>query len=367
MKLSPDGRRLMYSTYVGGREGGDLLYTPQVDREGDLFAVGATASTDFPTTPGALQPSNAGGRPGVCAVAADLVVLELDPAGSALVYSTYLGGPGDECCEPGLAIDAQGDAYVVGPTSSHRFPTTRGAFQRRFAGGPTDLAVSKLDPTGSHLLYATYLGGSGDDFYDAWISVDSDGNAYLAATTPSPDFPVTRGAFQTRYGGGDLDGFVTKLNPQGSALVYSTFLGGAGVDSLSGALVDRRGHVYLGGGTTSTDFPVTRDAFQRNEHGGSDATISELSGDGSRLVFSSYWGGSQDDGAEGTTLDDAGNLYLTGCTSSTDFPVTRRAFQPALQGGAPLPFGACQSLPADAFVTKIHFNGRGRAGSVRRQ
>jgi hypothetical protein len=360
-KLSPDGTQLIYSTYVGPLA---FLIAIQVDGAGDVFATGITCALDFPTTPGVVQPRNAGGRPVICLhsyphnPAVDYFVLKLDPSGSAPVYSTYLGGPGDEQFLTGIAIDASGDAYVVGQTTSRHFPTTRGAFQRRYMGGPKDVAIAKLDPTGSRLLYSTYLGGSGDEAGDH-ISVDAAGNAYVNGFTSSADFPVTAGAFQTRYGGGDTDGFVTKLNPTGTTLAWSTYLGGSGGDVGTASVIDGEGHVYAAGFADSTDFPVTEDAFQSTNHGGGlygDGTIAELTSDGSGLVFSTFWGGSEDDGVNGIALGGNGNLYATGCTESTDFPTTPGTFQESFQGGTPLGFSVCEDLPTDAFVTKISFN-----------
>jgi hypothetical protein len=357
-KLNSKGSRLVYSTYIAGNQS-EYLQGIRVDSHGDAFALGATCSTDFPTTPGAYQTSDAGGPPGICpTTAADYVVLELNSAGSGLVYSTYLGGPGDDCCEGGIAIDGSNDAYVVFPTSDQHFPTTRGAFQRHFGGGPDDVVVAKIDPSGSRLLYSTYLGGSGDEPGDGSIAVDAAGNAYTAAGTSSKDFPVTRGAFQSTYAGGDGDGFVTKLNAQGSALVWSSYVGGSGDDGLGPVMIDGLGHVLAGLGTASTDFPMTEGAFQKTNHGAYDAGFVELSGDGSRLLFSTYWGGSADEVVNGAVLDRDGSVYATGCTSSTDFPTTPGAFQRSLQGGTPLGSSVCTSLPADAWVTKIDFGQR---------
>jgi Beta-propeller repeat len=174
---------------------------------------------------------------------------------------------------------------------------------------------------------------------------------------------VTPGAFQTKNAGspknlcfGPLDGFVTKLSPDGSSLVFSTYLGGTGFDAPSnGPLVDSTDHVYVNGFTNSTDFPVTRDAFQPANAGGWDGFVSELTPDGRGLAFSSYLGGSSDDGVNGAVLDPSGNLYVTGCTSSTDFPTTPGAFQTQFNGGGDNPLGLIFCGGMDAFVTKIAF------------
>jgi hypothetical protein len=369
-KLSSDGAHLLYSTYIGGSNF-DELVSLQVDSSGDVFASGDTSSTDFPTTPGAYQTSNAGGHGLFCSPACDAVVLKLDPTGSGLIYSTYLGGPGDDGLQPDLAIDAAGNAYVEGTAFESRFPTTPGAFQTHFGGG-TDAFLTKLDPTGAALVYSTYLGGGGEEV-PFGIAVDGSGNAYLAGFTCSRNFPVTPGAFQTSNAGGlvnprnegcirlpghPVDAFVTKLNPEGSGLVFSTYLGGHGGDLIGNdPIVDSSGHVIVTGVTNSTDFPITADALQPTNHGGGffdDGFITELTADGSGLIFSSYWGGSGQDGINGSVLDSSGNLYITGCTASTDFPVTPGAFQTTLQGGSGLGF-FIGCAPSDAFATKIAF------------
>ena len=188
------------------------------------------------------------------------------------------------------------------------------------------------------------VGGSGDD-QPRDLAVDSSGNAYVPGVTSSLDFPITPGAFQTSFAGGNSDGYVTKINPAGSGLVYSTYLGGSGDDAAGAVRVDREGNAYVPGGTSSTDFPTTANAFQSSYAGGAhDAFAVKLNPTGSGLVFSSYLGGSGEDysvGA-GTGVDRFGNMYIYGFTSSIDFPTTKHAFQPQYGGGN-----------SDAFVTKI--------------
>ncbi len=368
-KLSPDGSRLLYSTYIGGS--GDEFITVDhiaVDSAGNVVAAADTNSTDFPTTAGAYQTANAGCE-GSCSKnpANDVVVVKLNASGSALMYSTYLGGPGFDAY-PNLAVDAAGDAYVAGFTGSLHFPTTPGAFQPHLKGGTVlgDAFVAKLDPTGSSLIYATYLGGGGSDG-PGGVAIDAAGDAYVGGVTCSRDFPVTPGAFQTKNAGGTggcrafpgpFDGFVTEFNPHGTGLVFSTYLGGSGYDVLGLAGLDSSGRVIVVGATTSLDFPVTHDAFQPTNHGGpGDGIIAELTSDGSGLSFSTYWGGSGFELPHGAVVDASDNLYFAGCTSSTDFPVTRGAFQTTFQGGNSDEF-LCFPEPDDAFVTKIAFADR---------
>jgi Beta-propeller repeat len=334
-KLSADGSALTYSTYFGG-SGDDFVFIGPTDRGGHVYAEGFTSSTDFPTTPGAFQRTFAGGPD-------DSFVAKLNHDGTGLIFSTYLGGTGDDLGIDGT-IDRFGNAYFTGLTSSTDFPTTPRAFQPTFGGGNIDTFVTKLSRDGSHLLYSTYLGGSGDENpFD--LAVDRYGNAYVPGQTSSLDFPTTPEAFQTSFTGGNVDGYLTKIDPTGSGVVYSTYLGGSG-DDLAGAVrVDKRGNAYVPGATSSTDFPTTADAFQSSNAGGnSDAFVLKLNPTGSGLVFSSYLGGSGDDSSvgAGTGVDRFGNMYVYGSTSSTDFPITEHAVQPQYGGGI-----------SDAFVTKI--------------
>src|SRR6266568_3527378 len=251
---------LSYSTFLGGSfedEGSGIA----VDAAGNAYVTGMTASINFPTTPGAFNTTN-GQFP-------EAFVTKLDPAGSTLVYSTYLGGNGDDRGR-GIAVDSQGNAYVTGATLSTDFPTTVGAFQTA-SRGSAESFVTKLDPTGSTLVYSTYLGGGGPDV-GSGIAVDADGNAYVTGYTTSPTFPTTVGAFQFIFGGG-ADVFVTTLNPAGSALVYSTFLGGHNTDMGKGIAVDALGNIYVTGTTNSVNFPTTAGAFQPIFGGGFNGDI----------------------------------------------------------------------------------------------
>ena len=319
-----------------------------MDASGYAYVTGAS-STDFPTTPGAFQKTCGGGcRAGTY----DAFVTKLNATGSALVYSTYLGGSSQDGGY-GIALDASGNAYVTGYTESTDFPTTPGAFQTSCAGSVCfDAFVTKLNPTGSAPVYSTYLGGSSQGF---GVVADASGNASITGYTQLPGFPTTPGAFQTGYGGGNSDAFVAKLNPTGSALVYSTFLGGTGDDFGQAIAVDSSANIYVTGGTRSPDFPATPGAFQtacggRNCSAGN-AFVTKLNSAGSSLVYSTYLGGSAGGWGYGMIVDASGNTYVTGLTTSPDFPITSDAFQTACGGG---------NCPAgDAFVTEFNPTGSG--------
>jgi hypothetical protein len=334
---------LIYSTYLGGSKG-DFGTSIAVDSAGNAYVTGATASTDFPTM-NPLQPANDGALYNT----QDVFVAKINPAGSALMYSTYLGGDEDDTGF-GITVDSGGNAYITGYTFSFDFPTTPGAFQT-VCNGPcyqeADAFVTKINPEGSALVYSTYLGGVGHDI-GYHIAVDSVGDAYVVGFTLSTDFP-TRNPLQPANGGG-YDVFVSKINPAGSALVYSTYLGGSGDDGGYGIAVDSADNAYLTGSTLSTDFP-TKNPLQAAYGGISDAFVAKINAAGSALVYSTYLGGAAADSGNGIALDGAGNAYVTGLTESTNFPSTPGAFQTTCGGGDQ----ACRY--GDAFVTKINAAG----------
>lgn len=339
-KLSRDGSELVYSTYLGGRSF-ELEPRIAVDNQGNAYVTGYTGSTDFPIIPGAFQASFGG--------IADVFVSKLDTNGTALVYSTYLGGT-DIDFVGAIAVDGQGSAYVTGNTNSANFPVTPGAYQTSCKSCQTDrdAFVTKLNASGSQLVYSTFLGGSAFD-QGSGIAVDAQGAAYIAGFTQSSDFPSTPGAFQTTYGGLG-DAYVTKLNPSGSQLAYSTFLGGNTPDEAKAIAVDRAGNAYVTGDTESVNFPTTADAFQPSYGGGSaNAFVSRLNVAGSSLNYSTFLGNgpvnSQHTSTTGNAIavDCCGNAYVTGITTSTTFPVTANAYQINFGGGE------------DAFAAKFKF------------
>jgi len=241
---------LTYSTYLGGVSS-DFGLSIAVDSAGNTYVTGSANSNDFPTA-APLQSTNQG--------EGDAFVTKLNPTGTGLVYSTYLGGQGFDLGR-GIAVDAGGNAYLTGMTASQNFPTTAGAFSNRCTSTDNagivraDVFVTKLNALGSALLYSTCVGGSADDEGRA-IAVDAQGNAHIAGETGSADFPVTSGAFQTTFRGGDA--FVTEVNASGSALLYSTYLGGCGDDQANGIALDSSGNAYITGETKSTTCHCAR-------------------------------------------------------------------------------------------------------------
>jgi len=352
---------LSYSTFLGGsgniNGNGDTGAGIAVDGSGNIYVAGITGSTDFPTV-NALQ-----GPGGPSGANFDAFVAKIKADGSALVYSTYLGGS-DIDSASAIGVDGSGNAYVTGYTASTNFPTSH-ALQKASLGGG-DAFVSKISMDGSALLYSTYLGGS---LYDEarGIAVDSAGNAYVTGSTVSLDFPITfSNAVQLAHntgGGGELylnpnnDVFVTKIAPDGSSLMYSTFLGGSQDDIATSIAIDSTGNAYLTGTTSSGDFPLMNAA--QSAAGGSapysDSFVAKISANGATLLYSTYLGGSSADAAAGIATDNAGNAYVTGYTTSTDFP-TKNALQSAINPNDP--------HKTDAFVAKIDSTQSGAASLV---
>ncbi|MBJ9993651.1 DUF7948 domain-containing protein, partial [Paenibacillus sp. S28] len=326
---------LFYSTFLGGSES-DAGLSIAADPFGNAYVTGVTASFDFPIAGPAFQPFKDGST--------TVFVSKLNPFGNALEYSTYLGGSSADQGN-GIAVDDSGHAYVTGQTLSPDFPTTPGAF-RNFISGNQDAFVTKLSPDGSFLVYSTFLGGQGVDT-GFGIALDGVGHAYVAGSTNSFDFPVTAGAFQPGLAGTLENAFVSKLNPNGTDLVYSTFVGGfSGTDVARSIAVDFAGNAYVTGITTSADFPTSPGAFQISLTGVIAAFVSKVNENGSDLIYSTYLSGSGDDEGRGIAVDQSGQAYVTGSTTSFDFPIAGGAFQPFYGGGL-----------SDAFVTKLSSEG----------
>jgi hypothetical protein len=339
-RLSAAGNSLAYSTFIGGN-GGDPIYDLALDASGAAFLTGYTCSSNFPVTAGAYDVTWNGG--------CDAFVVKLNAGGSALNYGTYLGGSNYDYGWA-IAVDAAGGAHVAGWTESGDFPTVSpvsGAYQ-----GGVDGFISKIAPDGSALAYSTYVGGGqpgGDDIAFA-IAVNAAGEAYVVGRTNALDFPSGLGGFDSTLGG-NYDVFVAKLSADGSALLYGTYLGGSNYEEAQGIAVDADGAAYVGGYTTSSDFPVTFGAFDTTLDGGQDAFVTKLSPDGTDLTYSMLLGGWSYDLGYDVAVDVAGSAYVTGYTCSSNFPVTAGAFD--------IGFGGC-----DAFVTKLSADGSALAYST---
>lgn len=318
-----------YSTFLGGT-GSDEGFAIAVDNTGNAYLTGTTYSNNFNTF-APLQTLNRGGK-------FDAFVTKLNAAGNAIIYSTYLGGSAEDSGQ-GIAVDSLGNAYIAGITNSPDF-TTRNAFQPALNGQANDAFITKLNSDGTAIIYSSFLGGSNIDQAFA-IALDAGNNAYLAGSTSSPDFN-TRSPLQPANRGG-ADAFIAKVNASGSALVYSTFLGGAGLDEAYSVAVDPAGNAYFAGSTASNDFNVVN-AIQFNNFGQQDAFLAKVNVNGSALLYSTYLGGSALDAAYDVAVDTNGNAYLTGHTFSADFRTVE-------------PFQANNRGSSDAFVSKFNENG----------
>lgn len=382
-KFDASGTALLYSTYLGGNaiadaqhEQGDYAHAIAVDSGGNAYVTGWTYSSDFPITSGAFQTTDQAAN---IALATGFVT-KLNPRGTGLVYSTYLGG--DVLDEPNsIAIDATGDAYISGITFSGNFPVTSGAFQTINNSAGTNgfnAFVTKLNPTGSALVYSTYLGGAnsggttiGSIYWTNPIAIDKSGDAYVAGFTASGDYPVSSTAFQKVSHASGFAVTVSKLNPTGSALLYSTYLGGSTTSISEGLAVDSSGNAYVAGYTSDQDFPVTAGAFQTTNKADTNTSISsdavnngfitKLNATGSALLYSTYLGGTTGpwggDHIYALALDSANHAYVTGGAMSADFPVTANAYQPTNRGAT----HCCDYLTytSNGFLTEMNAAGNG--------
>ena len=325
-KLNAFGNGIIYSTYLGGTSN-DEGYAIDVDSSGNAYVTGYTQSTDFPVSTNAYHK----GRYDVGAT--DVFVSKLNSTGNGLDYSTYIGGS-DFDYSYSLAVDSTGNLFVLGDTLSSNFPVNTSSFDSSFNGG-RDTFIAKFNSTGNGLLYCTFLGGSSNEWSQS-LKIDNSDNAYVTGNTYSSNFPVNNSAFESSFNGGAYDIFVSKLNSTGNGLVYSTFIGGSGGEQANSLFLDSNNDVYLTGFTTSTDFPVIN-AFDPsyNSGGGSgyDAFVVKLNSTGNGLDFSSYLGGTNDEAGNSIAVDNSGNIYVTGYTYSTDFPVTSDTLQSNNNGG----------------------------------
>jgi hypothetical protein len=333
-KLNAAGNALLYSTYLGGSASLELGYDIAVNDAGHAYVVGMTNAANFPVK-NAIHPAYGGNSDGW--------VAKLDTtlsSNASLVYSTYLGGANLDYTRA-IALDPSGNAYVAGVTFSANLPITAGAFQSTMSG-VGDAYVTKLNAAGTAVVYSTYLGGSAPFSPEegTGIAVDAAGAAYVVGNTRSTDFPTLNG-YQTTLGGGNADAFVTKLDAAGSALLYSTYLGGSNIDLAAGVALDAAGSVYVAGRAFSDNFP-TVNALQGYRIFDSFVAKLDTAASGSAsLVYSSYFGGSGEDQVQAIAVDSSGDVYVAGITHSLDLP-TVNPFQATSVGG-------------DAFAAKFHF------------
>lgn len=329
-KISPDMRRILWCTYIGGSDDESPRGGLDLDDKGDIYIVGTTNSPDFPVTAGVFQTARKGRY--------DAAIVKLHADGT-LVWSTLLGGSSSEGII-GIRVNSKGEAYVGGHTESADFPVTPNALQVRH-GGQSDCFIAKLSHDASRLLFSTLLGGRIQEFAEHRLLLVHGESVLLTGFTSSPNFPTTEGTFQ-RVLKGKSDGFLAKLSADLGNLIFSTLLGGSGGEFWLMPTLDEKGNIYIVGQTDSTDFPVTTNALQKRYGGGaSDGALAIFSSEGSKLLYATYLGGSGEDIIRSIAIGQNGEIFLVGSTSSKDFPVTANAFQTKLRG------------KTDAFVVKL--------------
>jgi|GEM_PF-1210249 len=315
---------LDWSTYLGGSIE-DYAFATAVDSSGNVYLTGTAGSTDFPT----VNPIY-----GTKGYDWDVFVAKINAAGTAIVYSTYLSANGWNEYGTGIAVDSSGNVYVTGATNATDFPgVTAGSIQPSFGGTGSnrDAFAVKINAAGNAIVWATYLGGSGDDLADG-ITVDSSGNTYVAGDTQGGVPWIGTGAIQSTYGGGYYDGFVIKIDTSG-AKVWSTYLGDSGDDGLEAIRIDGSGNAWIAGSTNASWPGVTGSSLQPSNAGNTDVTVTEINAAGNAISYATYLGDSGDDYIGGMVLDSSGNIYMTGYTDSTSFPgVTGSSIQPSNAG-----------------------------------
>jgi hypothetical protein len=341
-KINTQGNGLIYSTYIGGSSS-DFIHGITIDSAGNAFVCGYTNSSDFPTTSGTYREKIT--TSGIY----EAFITKLNRDGTGLQYSSYLGQTGLE--DISIAIDTAGNAFVAG-VSGHSaygsYPVTPDSYST--PGGKTDIFITKMNDAGSGVFYSCLFGGGKND-YVTGIAVDSSGNAYISGYTESADYPTTPGAFQETYrGDGDrYNGFLTKLNSEGSALVFSTYVHGDS-DKPSTIVMDlsvnQAGESFVTG--NSDAFPVTTDAYQKLDRG---AFLALFSSKGDSLIYSTCFGGSRSESGEALAIRENGDVVIAGFTDSLDFPVTAGAVDDTLT------YFDLIAIHPDAFIAKFHFEG----------
>ncbi len=321
---------LLASTYLGGLDS-DYGYAIAIDADKNILVAGYTTSSDFPITSGAW---------GITYNNNDIFISKFSGDLKHLLASTFIGGSSDDYVRS-MVIDTAKNIYIAGQTSSSNYPVTREAYTVTKHGG-SDVFLTKFDGNLTRLIASTFLGGSSDDYAHSVALGTSGIFLYVTGGTTSSDFPITPGAFCPSYK--DTDAFVAKLNSNLTLLLASTYLGGASKDYGVSVCLDAEKNVIVCGDTCSPDFPVTPDAYDTEFNGGfGDVFLSKFNSDLSKLLASTYLGGSTDDLVHSSAVDPKGNIYVTGQTESLDFPATPNAYSTSFRNG-------------DVFVSKFNWN-----------
>ena len=319
-KLSSFGNELTWSTFVGGNNW-DAGGTMAVDSVGNVLVAGYTYSYNFPVTTGSYDTSHNGG--------CDVFVSKLSMSGSDLVWGTFLGASENDTCLA-VALDTMDNVVIMGNTYSPNFPVSPGAYAETYSRNG-DVFLGKLAAEGNTLLWSTFLGGAYNDCGRGLVLSEVD-EPIVCGSTLSPDFPTTTGAFDQTYSGGG-EGYISKLSNSGDMLVWCTFVGGAATDRAYTINIDDSNRPVIGGNTSSSDFPVTADAYDSTYSGGtSDGFVAVLEEDASSLLWSSFLGGGDEDVVRHLVLAPSGHMVVTGYSGSVDFPVTSGSYDSSFNG-----------------------------------
>lgn len=335
---------LIFSTYSGSRAD-NFGYTATFDSDGFLYSGSTAFGIGYPTTIGAYQTSFKGGVGSGIPFGVDIAITKFDTSGTKRIYSTYLGGNGDEAPHS-MIVNSKDELFIFGTTGSNNFPASANAFDKTFAGGSdiilggigmrfrfgSDIFLSRLSNDGSTLIASTYIGGSANDGLNlsaalrynyadeirGEIDVDKEDNIYIVTSTMSADFPVTGGSFQPSFGGGNLDGCIVKMNDSLSTIQWSSFLGGESFDAAYSLAIDDSSNLYITGGTTSASFPITPGVIYPSQQGGrADGFIAHVSKDGQSILHATYYGTNAYDQIYFIELDNLNTVYLFGQTTFT--------------------------------------------------
>ncbi len=329
---------LVYSTFIGG-VGYDSGHAIDIDDKDNAYITGFTRSYNFPTTPGVVSTNGQG---------EDAFIAKVKSLGQSLVFSTYIGGSESDRGYD-IILDDTGDIIIAGTTTSSDFPTTSNAFDTTFnSNWPiTDNFILRLNNKGTKVISSTYIGGSNTE-YEPSIDMDNIGNIYMTSATASIDFPVTNGSYDQIYNGGGSDLYIVQLNGNLSKLKYSTFIGGSDTETSRDIKWSPMSYISICGSLTSTDFPVTSNAYNEDKNSkpmNLDCFLLKLNISDSNLSFSTYFGGTGNQGCKSMDIDNYGKYYITGSVSKGDFPITENAYDKTLNGGR------------DIFITKFLANG----------
>ena len=346
-KLTPDGRSIVWSTYIGC-DGMGFVRDIDLDAEGNVWAAMSVVSPQFPyITPGAVQTT--------ATYPLNAALVKLSGDGSKLLFGTFLADGEHEGGRTTVRTDQHNNVFFLSHASGNNIPVTPGTFQQSVAGGD-DFVISKFDASGN-LIFCSYLGGSGNEEVETHsLEVDSKGNVIVAAYTySSDDYPVTDSAFQKTYLG-DREGVITSIASDGSRILASTFLGGHLLDEIEGIGIDAEDNIYVSGSTTSPDFPVTvSSAFQSVHGGGRDGYIAVLTPDLSHLQYATFAGGSAGDLLRSCHVDEWGRVHAGGSSGSADFPVYN-SFFPSLTGSNTGIAVALSQMSTNIFSPGCHLN-----------